>query len=379
VTAAAAAVLVFGQLPAFAWTIDVVDGNELDGLGRVAISLSDHVWAAWPHTNSDDLFWAGSSWSVTQVGGVGTIGDCQELDAGFVPTDGTARLVSSCQGHSHRPGTIRWTYRDPATGLWSSTTLPALPSGLCQGMPIDLRLLFDRATGAPGVAFEDSEDGHVYWYRSDGSSWTLEDVGTVAPDGVCQALGGGLSAAIDPTTGQPAIVWSTVAGHDPTADLMYATRGPSGGWTATRIYDSSTGGPAVSPSIAFGPDGTSWVAFTQGSLSPYLPSHLEVATAAGSKWTFTTVDAVNPTAGLTPSIAMKGSLPRIASRQLEANNISRSDLRWAAYSGTTWTLSTLDTGFTAYSPTVAFSSTLDPYIVYGDTDPISIVWARPSH
>src|SRR5207244_5270491 len=98
VTVGVVLMLLAPQVPAVACTIGVVDPNPQDVGPSLAISLSDHVWVAWDHEDTDDLFWAkwtGRAWQTTQVAGVGTSGCPQYAlpSAGFA-ADGTARIAT---------------------------------------------------------------------------------------------------------------------------------------------------------------------------------------------------------------------------------------------------------------------------------------------
>src|SRR5205823_641115 len=140
-----------------------------------------------------------------------------------------------------------------------------------------------------------------------------------------------VSAAYDPIRGTPAIAWTS----EMESVVHYSTFSAANDrWTTVVTGDAPTDGAGIS--LAFTPSGTPWIAFTERTVDD--GEALAVTTPNGSTWSDSTVDAVDKRVGHAPSIAMKGSLPRIASY-----DSTNGDLRFAADTGSSWTLSTLDT------------------------------------
>jgi len=180
----------------------------------------------------------------------------------------------------------------------------------------------------------------------------------------CVPTGPTVSIAFDPVTGSPAVAWnSNIVG-----ELLYSVYDSgSGTWGTSTV--SGVGTMAGAPSLAFAPDGTAWIAFAQGDLNA---SHLEVASLAGATWTLTNVDSVSTRTGASPSIAMKGSLPRIASY-----DVTNGDLRFASYDGTIWSLSTIvSTNQVGVWPSLAFGSDGRGFVSYTDVTNQDIRWAH---
>jgi hypothetical protein len=373
---ATVALVAVGQ-PAFAWTLGVVDTNDLDTAASLRVSLSDHVWAAWAHQGTDDLFWSAwkaTSWKTTQVSGAGTTSACYRsgtigvaLAAGFEPTDGTARIASACYTANQNPATIRWTYRDASTNAWRTDTIAQVPSGpgTCPpGNAQNLGLAFDPSTGAPSIAFGDNSTQAIYWLHLVGSSWVLDQVASLG--GSCVPSGPLVSITFDPVGGEPMIAWDTLplGGGDIDFSTYSAT---TNSWTSETVVS----GVAIdAPSLAITSAGTPWIAFAEGSV---LSAHLEAARGDGGTWTTYKVDSVSGICGREPSLALKGDLPRIASYDQTNGN-----LRWAAYSGSSWSRSTIDSANdVGADPALAFSSTGLSYVADYDVTNKDIRWARP--
>ena len=85
------------------------------------------------------------------------------------------------------------------------------------------------------------------------------------------------------------------------------------------------------------------------------------------------MDALSALTGLSPSLAFRGSAPRIASY-----DPTNGRLRFAARSATSWSLQTIDdVGDVGAHPSLAFAG-LDPYVSYWDATKLDLRWARPS-
>jgi hypothetical protein len=384
VVLACALFFMLGQLPASAWTVDVIDQNVADGFPSLAVSLSDHVWVAWDQGNA--LLWAkwtGSAWQTTQVADFSALG-CDPTDApsaGFDPTLGTARIASLCYGPDDTGKAeellphILYTYKSPSSGEWITRKLKHVPTAHCSGtypaLVANVSLAFDPETGDPGIAYADSATGHVYWLHQVGGRWSLETVAKGVGNRCDPYADARVTVAYDPAAGTPAIAWTST--RDPSVQYSSYDAG-------TRTWQTEEAGDAVSDgagvSLAFTPSGTPWIALTEEVAGGN--QALAVSTPHGPSWSVTTVDSVHNRVGQAPSIAMKGGLPRVASF-----DDSQGDLRWAAYSGTAWTVSTLDTvGSAGLFPSLGFSSVGDPYVAYRyyvNASTMGVKWARPSN
>jgi hypothetical protein len=387
--AAVALVTMLGlpQAPALAWTVAVVDADATDSPPSVALSLSDHVWVAWEHDGTNDLFWStwtGTAWSTSQVAGVGTAG-CNYEDtapsARFDPNDGTARIASICyddNGSGHRftcPPTawIRWTFRNPTTGSWGSEKIAGVPKqpNCASTTAANLSLAFDPATGLPAISFGSTATGGVYWLAFDGTAWNLQEVTT--PRQRVMGRSALVSAAFEPATGQPYVAWVAPA-RNFDQRLRYSQFDTAADTWRTRVLAEDVAWDAGAPSLAFASDRKPWIAYTSAGSKG---DQLSLASRAAGVWTLSALDDTSANTGVDPSVAIKGTLPRIAYHDAEVGT-----LRYAAFSGTSWTLSTIDAATpTGLDPALAFSSALDPYILYrfaSGNFPQGIAWARPS-
>ncbi len=383
VTLACSLLVLLGQLPASAWTIDIIDQNVGDGFPSLAVSLSDHVWVAWEQgTTLQWAKWTGSMWQTSEVADFTDLG-CDPTDApsaGFDPTLGTARIASLCYGpdSSADPDQmlphVLYTYRSPSGSDWVTRNVKPVPTAHCTGtypaLVANVSLAFNPSTGDPGIAYADTATGHVYWLHQVSGRWILETV-SKGPGHRCDPYAEArVSVAYDPATGTPAIAWTS--SRQPSVEYSFFDAGTKT-WQTAVAGDAVTDGAGIA--LAFTPDGTPWIAFTEEV--PGENQALAVVTPSGDSWSVTTVDDVHNRSGHQPSIAMKGSSPRVASF-----DDSQGDLRWAAYSGTKWTLSTLASdGSAGIAPSVGFSSTGDPYIAYRfyvNPSTMGVKWARPS-
>jgi len=364
----AAGLVVAMAAPAFAWTLGLVDSSDLDTAAALAVSHSDHVWIAWQHQNTDDLYWSswsGSAWKTTQVAGVGTSTNCHPgTPAPGFAQDGTARIASACNHQDGTAGTIRWTYYSTTSKKWVTNDVAPIPlggSGPCTGTATSVHLAFAPDTGLPGIAFGSEGNETLYWLHYTGSAWASEAVAQAGT--YCTPFGPSGTLAYDPLTKQPAIAWTpNISG-----DLMFSERdATSGTWTTVTV--PNTANAINTPWLQFAPDGTAWVGFGQGLST----TRLKVAKRSGSTWTVSTVDPTTQM-GFGLSLALKGSLPRIAYYDYKNGN-----LRFASLTGSTWSSSVVaSANNVGANPSLGFSSTGVSYIAYTDLTNKDIRWARP--
>lgn len=374
----ALALLVALAGPAFAWKFGAVDSENDDSAGTsLSISTSGTVYVAWEKDGGDDLWrahWTGSAWVKEQVGGIGFYSSCYGdtgsgdwvdygPSGGFRPDDGKAGIASVCTVDlGEGTHAVHWTYYSSSQQKWVTDNVGGgLPGG---GTNVDLA--YDPDTGNPSIVVGDRRDGDVTWIHKEGSNWAQDIV--QSGEGGFGVRGPLVSIAFSPVTGEPAVAW--LYREDIPSSLSYATYdSTTGAWT-----ESSSGLPSDAigvPSLAVARGGTPSIAFQQGSSSA---SHLEVATLSGSTWTLSSVDSSSAVAGVSPSLAFKGSLARVASYDQTNGN-----LRWATSNGTSWSNSTLEsTNNVGQFPSLAFNSTGSSYISYWDKTKKDVRWSRPS-
>jgi len=363
--------------PAFAWQFGLVDSNDGDSQGTsLAIDKSGTVFVAWEENHGDDLWWAnwtGSAWSKKQVGGIGSFISCYgEISglgypdygpsAGFKPDNGKARIASAC-GTDLGEGTmaVRWTYYSTSKKKWVTEE----PGGGLAGGATNVALAFDPDTSYPNIVVGDRRYSDVTWLHWDGSTW-LQDVVQDGPGG-SGVRGPLVTIAFNPVTGEPSVAW--LYREDIPTSLDYATY-DSATKTWTKTFGIVTDAMGV-PSLTFGPDGTPWIAFQEGTDTA---SHLEAAQLTGSTWTMTNVDSTSTVTGVEPSAAFTGSKLRVAYYD-ETNG----NLRWASLGSTAWSLKTLEsTNDVGDFPSLAFNSSASAYISYYDLTKQDVRWARPS-
>jgi hypothetical protein len=368
----AMAVLVLAASPAHAavaWSLGTVDTADQDSPpSSITVSPTGDPWVAWVRGGTDDLWWAGwdgVSWDKTQVAGVGSSGGCYLNGAGpaagFDPVAGTPGIASWCHATGAAGPAILWTHREGNGWATDAAGSGPAPTECSYRDLTNVGLAFDPAIGDPQLGYG-SDTGEVHWLHRIGETW-MDELVAVVPQG-CNANGPGVSIAVSPFSGAPAMAW--VTGFF--GDLMYAEYDPVGAsWsTPKRISGKAFG----TPSLAFSPSGVPWVAFPKGNLSQ---GHLQVAYRPGASWTQESVDAASVLTGLSPSLAFRGSAARIASY-----DPTNGRLRFAARTGTSWSLQTVDgAGDVGAHPSLAFAG-LDPYLSYWDAANLDLRWARPS-
>jgi hypothetical protein len=335
----------------------------------MTVAPAGDPWVAWVRAGTDDLWWAGwngASWDKTQVAGVGSSAGCYLNGAGpaagFDPIAAKPGIASWCHATGGAGPAILWTRPDGSGWATDPAGSGPAPTDCSQRDLTNVALAFDPATGDPELGYG-SDTGEVHWLHRAGGSW-VDDLVAVVPQG-CNPNGPGVTIAINPTSGGPAMAW--VTGFF--GDLMYAEFDPAAeAWSTPKRVSGKAFG---TPSLAFSPSGVPWIAFPKGSLSQ---GHLQVAYRPGASWTQESVDSASVLTGLSPSLAFRGSAPRIASY-----DPTNGRLRFAARSGTSWSLQTVDgVGDVGAHPSLAFSAALEPFISYWDATNLDLRWARPS-
>jgi len=367
-----ACLVLVAQVPALAWTVAVVDSNDGDGLHTtLAVSNSDKTYVAYVRTGSDDLWWAlwkGTSWKKTQVAGAGTTSTCYGSDnggrmaAGFAP-DGTARIISTCEQSSSKGSAILWTYRDTGTNAWVTQKIGSAPPSdkqICVNNQIwTIDLAFDPDTGYPSIVYTTTGTLGVYWLHWTGSAWQNDPLAVLGDaNHGCTPTGPSASIAFA-SDGAPAIAWVQGDWIGPLKYSKYSDASSS--WSTGQV---GTLTDAHDPSLAFSSDGIARIAFTRG-LSP---SYVALARKSGTSWKLSRPD---PGSGGSPSLAFSGTLARIAYDG--PNGV----LKYAAYDGASWTLTTLDsTDIPAQYPCLDLTSTGAPRISFLDVAHKDVRWAR---
>ena len=350
------------------WIHTLVDSNPLDvPISSLAISLSGTISVAWEgNSGKSDVWWAdrqNGTGVKKEVFSRGIVA-CYENDLGpvaaYKPTNGAARIASACNAPDYQ---VYWSTR---TGTkWVTSQIDEAPQPYSNmGVHIlNLSVCFDPS-GNANVFYGDANGVSVRWLSWDGTKWVVAYA--IPPT----AFGGGfdgpaVSCAFDPSTGQPTIAVNGYSYVPWTLSYMKYDAG-TGSWSSEVIAYDAIG----VPSLAFDSSGNPWIAFRRGSVSN---SWLAVAHKSAGIWTIDTVDTSSAVTGLYPSLAFyQGAQVRVA-----YYDRSLGDLRYAKLTGSTWTLSTIDSGGdVGLYPTLRYKSDGSREVAYWDKTAAEIWWAH---
>ncbi len=163
-----------------------------------------------------------------------------------VDPDGVAHVIWGAYGLM---------YASNASGDWTWEAVPAGGRGEGSSMQVDADGALHVATADAAGLDDRTDDRLLYLTLPAGGEWAVEEV-----DVDMYWERGRLMAGERPSLGLGPDGRVHVAYHDAThADLVWAVRGPEGGWTKTVLYDE--GATGYEPSLAIDSAGVVHVAF----------------------------------------------------------------------------------------------------------------------
>ena len=362
------------------WSVKVIADLGPSPTSSLVISPSGGVFDAWQGRGGDDLYWAkktATGWTSTIVAGAGDFFACYSStydgigpSAAFLP-NGAPEIASACDSTSAGADVL---YTKHSASGWTTTVVGSGPTDVCRTSPTDIDLINNPATGRPVIVMMNECTAEITGFYFTGSTWVKK---VMAPGGGVETISyRAMDLSVDPTSGNLALAYvSDVFGRGSlyfdefSWDLVLANG-------LSHTFSLPNGDvPYATPSLAFLPDGTSYLAFEEGTpfgtAAADAYGFLALAKRAGGTWGLpVAIDHGAKETGADPSLSLVGGTLHIAYR-----DVTHGNLRYAtSANGSGWMRKTAaaphDTG---YYPSLDLTTTGKVWIADYDKTSGSVV------